>query len=300
MNINKAQKFIYQNDRPLDCARWQYLFENGSRENVLNFLSAYQNKDGGFGHALEEDCWNPESAPVQTWAATQIIREVHLKEKKHPIILGILRYLENTKDFDGHIWPNSVPSNDSYPHAPWWNYTPADKINYNPTASLIGFVLRYADAETTVYGMAQALLREAYVWFREKCPLESMHTASCFVELFEDLSECAAFGIDLMEFESLLQLQIKHLLTKDTSKWATEYVCRPSLFIHSQISRFYEANKELCDFECRFLSETQESDGTWAVTWDWGCYPEQWHISKNWWKSDLILKNIKFYQNMHG
>lgn len=96
MNFNKAKEFIYKNARPLDCARWQYLFENGSRENVLNFLAAYQNEDGGFGHALEADCWNPDSSPVQTWAAIQIIREVDLKEKEHPIILGILRYLENT------------------------------------------------------------------------------------------------------------------------------------------------------------------------------------------------------------
>ena len=59
MNFNKAKEFIYKNARPLDCARWQYLFENGSSENVLNFLAAYQNEDGGFGHALEADCWNP-------------------------------------------------------------------------------------------------------------------------------------------------------------------------------------------------------------------------------------------------
>lgn len=299
MNIKKAQAFIYQNARPLDCARWQYLFENGSQKNVLNFLSAYQNEDGGFGHGLEEDCWNPESAPMQTWAATQILREVHLKEKEHPIVLGILRYLENTKDFDGHCWSNSIPSNESYPHAPWWNYAPTDKVNYNPTASLTGFILRYADTDTPLYHKAQVLLREAYAWFRENCPLESMHTAACFVELFEDLSQSGTFGIDMQAFERLLQMQIKYLLTEDTSVWATEYVCKPSLLIHSRNSRFYEANKALCDFECQFLSETQQADGTWAVTWDWGCYAEQWHISKNWWKSDLILKNIQFYQSMH-
>ena len=119
MNFNKAKEFIYKNARPLDCARWQYLFENGNGENVLNFLAAYQNEDGGFGHALEADCWNPDSSPVQTWAATQIIGEIDLKEKEHPIILGILRYLENTKYFDEHSWANSIPSNEAYPHAPW-------------------------------------------------------------------------------------------------------------------------------------------------------------------------------------
>ena len=55
---------------------------------------------------------------MQTWAAAQSIREVDLKEKEHPIIVGILRYLENTKYFDRPIWTNSIPSNEAYPHAP--------------------------------------------------------------------------------------------------------------------------------------------------------------------------------------
>lgn len=298
MNFNKAKEFIYKNARPLDFARWQFLFEDGNRENVLSILKMYQNEDGGFGHALEADCWNPDSSPVQTWAATQIIREVDLKEKEHPIILEILRYLENTKYFDGHVWANSIPSNEAYPHAPWWNYTDVNEVNYNPTASLIGFILRYASPKSRLYQTAQRLLQEAYAWFKLHCPLESMHTASCFVELFEDLVECNISGIDLSEFESLLQLQMKHILTADTSVWASEYVCKPSLMIHSCNSRFYEENKELCNFECHFLSETQQEVGTWAVTWDWGCYPEEWHISKNWWKSDIIIKNVKFYLSM--
>lgn len=300
MDINRARMFIYQNARPLDLARWQYLFENGSRESVLKALAVYQNADGGFGHGLEADCWNPESSPIQTWAATEILREVHMNKKTHPMVQGILRYLETTKDFDGHSWANTIPSNDRYPHAPWWSFTPAEEINYNPTASLIGFILRYASPESSLYPTAERLLKEAYAYFKENCPLESMHTVSCYVELYEDLSACGSVAIDLNEFEKLLQVQIAHILTKDTSVWATEYVCKPSLFIHSRNSCFYAENKALCDFECRFLSETQKPDGSWAVTWDWGRAPEQWHISKNWWKADLILKNRKFYQSMMG
>lgn len=47
---------VYRNARPLDFARWQYHFENGGKEAVLRALSYYQNKDGGFGYALELDC----------------------------------------------------------------------------------------------------------------------------------------------------------------------------------------------------------------------------------------------------
>ena len=47
-----ARKFIYKNARPLDLARWQYHFENGSREAVLQALQFYQNEDGGYGLSL--------------------------------------------------------------------------------------------------------------------------------------------------------------------------------------------------------------------------------------------------------
>lgn len=60
--FQKAKKFIYRNAKPLDLARWQYHFENGSMEAVLIALSHYQNDDGGFGHALEADAWNPNSS----------------------------------------------------------------------------------------------------------------------------------------------------------------------------------------------------------------------------------------------
>jgi len=82
----KTREFIYRNARPLDLARWRYLFEDGSREDVLTALAAYQNDDGGFGHALEADCWNPNSSPIQTWAATRIIDEVGCEDKNHPVI----------------------------------------------------------------------------------------------------------------------------------------------------------------------------------------------------------------------
>lgn len=61
--FEKTRMFVYRNSRPLDIARWQYHFEDGSKEAVLTALAPYQNEDGGFGHALEPDSWNPNSTP---------------------------------------------------------------------------------------------------------------------------------------------------------------------------------------------------------------------------------------------
>lgn len=301
MDIEKSGSFIYRNARPLDLARWMYLFENGDRDSVLKILAAYQNEDGGFGHGLEPDCWTPDSSPVQTWTATEIIKETGLEDAEHPVIQGILKYLSSGMDFDGHTWANTVPSNNDAPHAPWWTYSPSHEVSYNPTACFTGFILKYAQPGSELYQTALRLLQEAYSFFKTNFPLESMHTVSCFVELYGYLRGGKAWGaVDPDEFRDLLNRQISRTLTRDTSVWAVEYVCKPSLFIDSKDSDFYAGCSELCDFECEFISDSQQADGTWAVTWAWSDYPEQWHISKNWWKSDLIIKNLKFFKAMRG
>lgn len=297
MYQNKARNFIYRNARPLDVARWKYLFEDGRQEDVIIALTCYQNDDGGFGHALEPDCWNEESSPVQTWVATEIIKEIHLEDKTHPLIQGILRYLSSGKHFNGHTWWNTIVSNDRYPHAPWWTHDIAQESSYNPTASLLGFIIKFADCESALYKQACELTKEAYCYFKAQVPMESMHTAACFVDLYEYLQESTI--LDRAEFKELLQKQIKYLLTNDKSTWTTDYVCKPSLFIHSKKSDFYMNNKDICDYERDFIKRTQEVDGSWAITWSWSDYNEEWSISKNWWKSDLIIRNTKFVEAMH-
>lgn len=69
------------------------------------------------GNALEPDCRKPNSSPVQTWAATEIIKDINLKDKNHPIIQGVLNYLSSGKNFDGHTWSNTVATNSNYPLA---------------------------------------------------------------------------------------------------------------------------------------------------------------------------------------
>ena len=283
-----AKKFILKNSRPLDIARWNYLFEDGSKEDVIKVLKTYQNDDGGFANALEPDCWNINSTPLQTWVATQIIKEINLEDKTHPIIKGILDYLSSKDEFDGHRWHglNTVVTNDDYPHAPWWSYKQKQELTYNPTASLIGFILKYAEKDTAIYRSACELSKEAYNYFKKNFPLESMHESACFVELYHYMEECSIFNLfDMEEFKKLLQKQIKQVITYDTKIWSTDYICKPSLFINSKSSDFY--------------LETQNEDGSWGVTWDWNDYPEQWAISKNWWQSDIIIKNIKYIREFN-
>ena len=68
------------------------------------------------------------------------------------------------------------------PYAPWWGYETLQELSYNPTACLAGFVLKYADPQSQLYARAISLVQKAYAFFKEKYPLDSMHTVSCFVK----------------------------------------------------------------------------------------------------------------------
>ena len=152
-DFDAIRRWMHRNARPLDLARWQYHFESGSAEAVLQSLSAYQNEDG-----LEADCWNPASAPMQTWAAACILRELNAP-KEHPIVAGILRYLGSGAHFVDGLWQGAIPSNNDFPHAPWWTFTErsGEDWGYNPTASLAGFVLQYGVSESALYKKAEGI-----------------------------------------------------------------------------------------------------------------------------------------------
>lgn len=300
--FDKARKWICFNARPIERARFRYLFENGSREAVLAALAEYQNEDGGFGHALEADCFNPTSSPIQTWAATEILNEIGLSEG-HPIIRGILAYLDSGKDFNGKFWLNTVPTNNDYPHAPWWTYNSKnhDAINYNPTAALASFALRFADKNSSLYQKCYAITKEAIQYLQNTDNGAEMHLLACYVRLTEYCHQAGLTEeLQIVAVEKLLVEKVKKALTWDRDLWKTNYVCKPSNFFTNKESFLYQHFAELAQYECEFIRNTQLPDGTWTVNWQWGGYPEEWCLAKNWWKAHLIIMNLKFLQEING
>lgn len=298
--FDNARKFIFRNARPIDLARWQYHFENGGKEAVLDALVSYQNDDGGFGHALEADCWNPISSPIQTWNATEILREIGMTDSKHPIIRGILRYLSSGADFDGRHWHYTIPSNNGCAHAPWWTYQENQTETDNPTAALAGFIVRYADRESDLYRLGCYLCKKVYETFCSHKTIGDMHLIATYIQMMiylEDVKEGTL--IDLTAFRQTLLCHANYALTRDTAQWESGYVCRPSRFIDLKKDGFFKVNGELAQYECEFLRKAQLPDGSWNVPWGWQGYEEQWHISKNWWKTCLIIENILFLRKMN-
>lgn len=155
--FNQIRQCIYHNARHVEVTWWRYLFENGSREEVVSALEIYQNEDGGFGNGLEPDCSNPDSTPATTYMAYTRLLSIGCDKKEHPMIQSIIKYIENTEYFTEHGWYWSIPSNNKYPCQPWYNFPNAPWFpkdwpaeNYI-NGGFISFVLKYFDKEHEIY-----------------------------------------------------------------------------------------------------------------------------------------------------
>jgi hypothetical protein len=303
-DYQSIRRWMYRNARPLDLTRWQYHFENGTQEAVLSALCAYQNEDGGFGHGIEADLWNPNSTPSATSAGIHLLEEIKFRDRNHEVIKKILKYLETTPEFNGDHWNTLISSNEAYPHAPWWTDKAYD-WGYTPTALFTGFILFYADPDSPLYKKAEKIAAEAfkkYLWGTQANG-EAYHSVKREGEIqgFNQMLtfiEAAGAGqtYPIAEMKNVLKAQAELFFEKDDSKW-NQYCWKPSVFIKSPDSLFYPGNEKAIDTELNYVLNQRNFEGIWDITWTWGAYDKEFAISENWWKATLIIENLSLLRN---
>lgn len=296
--FKNARNFIYRNARPLDLALWRYSFEGGSRKDVIDILSVYQNADGGFGYAIEPDCWNTNSTPIGTWNATRMLNEIGVNANDK-IVKNILAYLESGKDFRDGKWCVTVKSNNDCPHAVWWEcHDDIGEPDDNPTISLAGFALKYATKDSALYKKAVDIVTTAAKAFIAE-PVCDMHVTRLYLELYEYCASINGFDLfDLAAYKNALYTAVKNTVCADTDKWFKEYVCKPSMFYDSSKLVFDMVDKELCLKEGELLLKGQLADGSYPVTWLWHNDYKEYYIAANWWKSFMLRANMLYLKDL--
>lgn len=296
--FQKARGFIYRNARPLDLALWKHAFEGGDRRDAVDALAFYQNADGGFGHAIEPDLWNPESTPIGTWKATRILGELGATAADG-IVKRLLGYLDSGRDFAENMWFNTVKSNNDHPHAIWWECKAAAGVpDLNPTLSLAGFALRYAEKGSALYKKANGIAVSAVEAFIKK-PICDMHITPLFLQLYEYCSASEGIaGIDMSAFKTALYGAVTKTVCRDSDRWFTEYVCKPSSFYDGSGLVFDILGRELCLKEGELLAERQLADGSYPVTWLWHNDYNEYYVAANWWRSSILRDNMLYLSDL--
>lgn len=283
--LKKARDYLFKEARELEQSRWSYHFEGGSKEEVLRSLKTFQNEDGGFGHGLEPDFFAEESTPIATWTACLVLDALEL-EQNHPMILQVLEYFRNCKYQEKGLFFYTIPSVNQFPHAPWWTYTEERKLaGYNPTASIIGFVLKYAKEETALYQDFSRRLEEALDYLKAQEVTEK-HELRNFVELYHYLEGTKA----AQEMFFSLEQYVKKVINIDIDKWFSTYTTKPLDLLISVSSPGYQYAKDLAKEEVKRTLQIQLPDGSWDIPWSWQEGSSAEEKSKKHWKGIVTLE----------
>lgn len=292
--IAQTSNWMKRNARPLEAARWHALMEGGLKSEVIHYIRAFQNRDGGFGHGIEPDFWLPASSPMATWAAGQHLYELDVASKE-PIILDMIAYLLETYDHDTGMWPTVLPETNEYPHAPWWHWKEGVQENwmFNPAAELAGFLIHWSYENSEAANIGWSSVEKALPRLME-LDMMDFHEVNNYQNLMnvlfhyrETLRTRTSYSYEEVNAKAFLLAE--RCMDKDVSQWGNSYKPLPLDLIPSPKHLLAEKYPRLIADNLDFYIETMNDDGVWDISWDWGEPSEAFHISKRQWQGILAV-----------
>ncbi|MDG5789075.1 hypothetical protein QA612_16580 [Evansella sp. AB-P1] len=301
ITYKKTSNWIKRNSRPLEEARWDYLFEGGSDDRVINLLSSFQNKDGGFGHGIEPDFWSPYSSPMATWTAGQVLMEV----KANPnitLIEAMIAYLVKTNDSETGMWPSVLPENNHHPHAPWWHWEEGVQKfwMFNPSVELGAFLIHWSKKESEASQIGWNTIRKAIE--------RLMHTEEMDKHEINNYQQCLRIihpQIDIFykktnykwtEVSSKVHSLVERCMNKDSSSWSEDYEPMPLDFITGPNDELSNKYSDLVERNLQFYIDQMSGDGIWDISWSWGSYQNDFSVARQQWKGILAVNRYKTFQ----
>jgi len=307
MELHELKNWMLRNARPLELARWRYTMESGRKEEVLSCLKAFQNPDGGFGHGIEPDFWNPYSTPMASWAGAKILREVEV-DPEEEIVQYLVNYLVNTVDLNTGMWPSSVPSNNDYPHAPWWQWSEGVQANwmFNPSVELSAYILSWSKPGSQAWEVGWKSMEKAmnHLIKSEKMDHHELNNFKNAVDILKPNTQ--TFNNQMpYSLESMTKKVWKFIedsMDRDYENWGKDYTPLPLDFIDDPK---YTKNiqfagiEDLVEKNLTFYATSLNNEGVWDITWDWGQYPEAFAIANRIWKGTLIVNRCNILQKFN-
>lgn len=290
--FDRARDFIYKNARPLDCSLYDYLFEDGPREDVVEELSKYQNSDGGYGHGLESDIRLKASSPIVTSIGLQYCKDIDATEQED-IVSEAIKYLLSTYEKEYGYWPYTFLDVNEEPHAPWWNLDeikpPAEESWANPSAELAGYIYRYRSLvpDDFVVNLNRRLVENV----KSSEHIEGLYKVMCWERAYNDFPE---------PLQSMVAEKIQRTYKRD-APYTQEDLGEIRIFWLAPdtdaILMAYPGNVyNLMHQEL----EKQADDGGWWPTWKWGQYEDAWPIAEREWAGKITLYFLKAATKLVG
>ena len=287
--FQNAKSFIYNHGRELDKRRYEFHFENGSAESVLEVLATYQNEDGGFGNSLEPDLRTTVSSAIATTGAFQIFKEIGVNTEDSIVKRGI-QYLLNTYDEKEKVWDIIPPEVENAPHAQWWTYEGNRECfgNYliNPRVEIIGYLHDYG-GDLISKDWLESLTSDVMDHLFSLPDDLEMHDLLCCARLAETDNLP-----DVDRLWKKIELSADKVIAKSPDV-LNDYVLKPIWLVTKPSSPLTHVLRQEIDMNLDFEIEQQGEDGSWSPNFSWGdLHPEVWEIAKREWQSKLTIDTL--------
>ena len=289
--FQNARDAIFEYGRPLEQALFDYFFEKGDYVKVLQELTNYQNKDGGFGNGLEPDFLLPDSSPLATTVAFQHL----IKLKKTDILLNTIQkgieYFESTYVEKRKGWFSVSADVNNYPHAPWWNFDLEKRMTIidhhwgNPSSEIIGYLYKYKLFLKKLN--VDELIQIAFKKLIDLKSYDSPHEIYCYIRLYRLLPKGLSEKI-----KKTLTTAAQSVICYDQTKW-NEYVPKPLDFIENPSSYSFGIQPKWVDNHLRFIIGELEEKGFIEPTWEWPSHLKVWEAQRKKWIAILTLDALR-------
>lgn len=258
--LAKARQFLFTHGRLLERRQFEVKFEGAAPESVGRVVKAYQNADGGLGHALEPDIRSPLSQPGFVGFGLAAMADAGCRDAA--FALSLCEYLARVADRDGLVPFHTRQALES-PVAPHWAMPSGDtfgvKPSVNPTAEICAF-LHFQGIEHEWLSRAT----ETCCRLLTNEPPAEAHVLACAARLAEYVPD-PAMSANLLDMlaETLPKASFYqpepmagYGLTPLNFAPRPDSVSRP-LFTQSQL-----------DGHLDVLAGRQQEDGGWPITWE--------------------------------
>lgn len=257
MNFNQAENFVWRHGRLLERRVFEYIFQGGSKNNVLTSLKAYQNDDGGFGNAIEPDLRAPDSHPLYMEFALRVLYDCKIRDEE--LSQRACEYISKNADLQKGI-PAIFSSSANYPRAEHWNNLSSTEPSFSRLTGLVGLLSwqgiedSWLDKATEIclHDISSRIYDDAHTILTSFLLLESLPQTEYIQGLYKKLSK---------------ELITSRFMRLDAT--STDYGLSPLEFAQSSDSycRGIFSDETILD-HLKVLESLQDDDGGWQIEWE--------------------------------
>lgn len=255
--LEKGANFVWKNARLLDRAIFDYRLYGGSQTRIRDVLRAYQNEDGGFGHALEPDLRSPDSQPLFVEFALGALYDNKIHDPE--MAYRACDFLAQHADLNQGI-AMIFPSSRLYPRAPHMDNPASEQPSMDRLTGIVGLANWQGVRHPWLQKAVEVCLEHATT-----TPYDDAHTIGSSFCLVESLgNEKPAEQLFNKLARELLKARFycPDVPVKTYGLTPLEFAPSPDSFCRRL---FTDAQIEAHLGE---LEAEQEADGGWPILWE--------------------------------